>query len=210
MTRAATCRIMPRRRDSSDSNCVLLGHPSATAVAPLTAPDSAPHSALALLEQSRKTGPISRIDRIAWVASWVADWVASEGGATPLPTLAPDPAPLGAGPGPRGRSPFARLTATIDIVVRASRGGRSKPRAVPPSMMCRRVGEPSPWRFSASRRRRQDAFASLGPRTARLAVLTAPRSRRGRATVDGPPRIAETPFVSTRRCGSTHWRMRCL
>jgi hypothetical protein len=83
MTRAATCRIMPRRRDSSDSNRVLPGHRSSTAVAPLTAPDSAPHSALALLEQSRKTGPISRIDRIAWVASWVADWVASEGGATP-------------------------------------------------------------------------------------------------------------------------------
>jgi hypothetical protein len=57
--------------------------------------------------------------------------------------------------------------------------------------LCRhpRVRQATARRVSALPRRRQDAVASLGPRMARLTVLTAPAVRHGSATVDGLPGI---------------------
>ena len=45
-----------------------------------------------------------------WVATCVAQWVASEGGATPRFALAPDPAPIGAGPRPGVAPPSLGVT----------------------------------------------------------------------------------------------------
>jgi hypothetical protein len=177
-----------------DHVAILSGQRVATTTAPRSAPVSAPRSALLSVERRREYAPVSAVDPFAWVAGRVADRVAVAGGATPGFTLAPDPSRV-------GRHPFRE-----SLPRRPHRHHTRSPR--PPRR--RDLPEPSTARFSASTQRRQDAFASLGPREARLSVLTALPSRLGGQLSMARGGIAIASRRIGRRDRGTRAAMKCL